>query len=116
MKALPYLGKGIVADMELLSPSSQLLASLMDTGYRPPNTPSFKSFEESMGDPRKKIGMYMFRTGGTARFLLRGLTKVDDGEGVRWEFPTGACEPSETEVEATSTLYSGTWILQNDVN
>lgn len=61
-----------------------------------------------MNDPRKKIGLYMFRTGGTARFLLRGLTRIDDGEGVRWDFPAETCEPSETDIEAISVVDSDT--------
>ena len=61
-----------------------------------------KSFEEFFSDPRRQIGMQVFRRGIVAEFLLRGLIRrrLDDGT-VEWQFPDKGMVP-ESEIDGIS--------------
>ena len=98
--------KGPFAQLELPECTSDFLISATEYANPPSGTPSPKSKEDFL-NPRRVIGMTMFRRAITAEFLLSGLTNsAGKGELPILSFP-GRETVSKDEVDKISKLTNG---------
>lgn len=78
MNRVPYLQRGRLSEYDAPSCTPEILAMATDF-ERPPTDTGCFPVPLGFSNPRSIISLTMFREGTTAEFLLKGLTRGEDG-------------------------------------